>query len=437
VSRVDRFITVVRGRWLAIVAVVAVAVGLAAGFTALQTPTYESTSTARLAPSAGDPTTGRDLDSIEYEDRLANTYRQILENRETRDWLAARLGVAAADAPAVTVALPANSQLIKVTAADPDAARAREAADLLTGRLADEIAASETVQVVEAARVSDTPTSPDWVLNLAVAGLAGLLAGIALAFALERRDRTLRDADAIEAVAGVPVLAEIPAGPGLDQTIVNSGSAQEEAFRGLPMLIAAGEGERPLRTILCTGLDEGPGTAAVVANLAVAFSRAGQSVVAVDADLRAPRLHGIFKVPNDDGLSEVLTADLDLDEAVKRSRYGVSVLTAGAVGWYEPASAATPRSQAVLESLTERFDIVIVNVHSILGSADVRILAPGASGVVMVVPRDAPREKLLRRATRDLTLLGARLMGLVLTDEGRAGSLSGRLRSAARRPAAR
>ena len=80
---------------------------------------------------------------------------------------------------------------------------------------------------------------------------------------------------------------------------------------------------------------------------------------------------------------------------------------------------------------------MILNVHSILRSADVRILAPAASGVVLIVPRDAPREKLLRRATRDLTLLGARLIGLVLTDEGRSGYLSGRFRSGSRRPVAR
>jgi polysaccharide biosynthesis transport protein len=419
-----------------VVGTVVVALALAAGFTILATPIYESTSTARLVTRPSDLTTGIGVDSLEYEDRLANTYKQILENRETRDWLAGRLGVDPSDAPGVSVALPANTQLIKVTASDADADRAREASDAVTTRLAEEIATPETVQVVETARAPGSPSSPSWPLNLGLAGLAGLVAGVALAFALERRDRTLRDADAIEAVAGVPVLAEIPAGPGLERAIVNSGSAQEEAFRGLPTLLAAGEAERPLRTVLCTGLEEGPGTAAVVANLAVAYARAGRSVVAVDADLRQPRLHGIFKVPNDLGLSEVLMADLDLDEAVKRSRVGVSVLTAGAVAWYEPASAATPRIREVLESLTDHYDVVIVNVHSILRSADARILAPAASGVVLNVPRDAPREKLLRRATRDLTLLGARLIGLVLTD-GRSGYLSGRFRSASRRPVAR
>ena len=409
-GRLDRLITALRSRWLVVGGAPATALAVAGVLTALQTPAYEATSTARLVTRASDLTTGIGVDAIAYEDRLANTYRQILETRRIRDWLAGRLGVSSA--PSIEVELPANSQLVRITARDSDADRAAKAANLLAERLAGDIAVPGTVTLVESARTPGSPASPSWPLNLLIAALAGLVAGTALALALERRDPTLRGARAIEEASGIPVIGEIPPGTA-PSAIVNSGSPQEEAFRGLRVTIAADARLGQLRTILVTGLERGPMTSMVVANLATAFADAGRCVVAIDADLREPALHGVFGLSNTTGLGQRLMDGKALGRSLRQS-HRVSVLTAGRSARAPGLLLSSPRMLEILSGLAEDHDLVLLSSHSLLAAADARILAAAVDGVVLVAPRGSAHEEALRRALHQLEMVGRSPIGMVL-----------------------
>jgi len=417
----DRLLVVLRRRWIVVAGVLAVALLVAAGVTALQTTKYEATSTVRMVTRASDLTTGIGVDAIQYEDRVANTYREILETRGTRDWLAARLGVGSA--PGVDVALPANSQLVKITASDTSARRAAQAANLLASRLATTIAVPGTVQLVEPARTPGSPATPSWPLNLGLAALAGLLGGAALALVLERRDTRLRRVSDIEDVARAPVIAEIPAGATGPPAIVNSGSPQEEAFRGLMTTIAATERDGPLQVILFTGLESGHAAVTVMANLAAGFARAGRKVVAVDADMREPALHAMFRLTNSAGLSQVLRGTRAASSVIRETRHpGLDVLPAGRNALNPGEALSSLEMTELLNGLRVEYESVLLCAHSLLDVSDARVIASAVDGVVLIVHRHGAHEDALRRAVRELDLLDARLIGLVVVD----GPLAGR-----------
>ena len=150
-------------------------------------------------------------------------------------------------------------------------------------------------------------------MRAAALGFAvGLFAGIALAFLIgqfDTRVRTYRDASEI---LGLPVIGRLPRLPrsalakGGIVTLSEPGGAFAESVRmmrgNLSWSAVAGE----WKSLLITSARQGEGKSLTLCNLAVALALAGNKVVVVDADLRAPRVHRYFGLANVTGLTTVV-----------------------------------------------------------------------------------------------------------------------------------
>ena len=124
---------------------------------------------------------------------------------------------------------------------------------------------------------------------------------------VERFDRKLRKPEELEPLADVPLLGTIPyaAFPGGE-----SGPQTSEAFQTLRDSLTYFNINRDLTTLVVVSPLKGEGKTTVVANLAVAFARAGKRVVAVDCDMRHPQLATRLGIDNSPGLSQVLMGRL-------------------------------------------------------------------------------------------------------------------------------
>jgi Mrp family chromosome partitioning ATPase len=146
---------------------------------------------------------------------------------------------------------------------------------------------------------------------IVVALLLGGVAAAGLAFVAENLSGSFRTRAELEASVDSLVLAAIPRVSGASRhATFNGGSHAEEAFRRLRtnFLLQVRE---DVQTVLVTSADPGEGKTTVVANLGRSLAQSGRSVVLVDADLRAPRLHEFFGEPVAPGLGDVLTASPD------------------------------------------------------------------------------------------------------------------------------
>jgi succinoglycan biosynthesis transport protein ExoP len=412
----DAFVSAVwRRRWT-VVLTMAVALAVVGGLTALQTPRYETTATLRIStPPSADGIVR--ADDLEYADRLANTYRMIVGTRPIRQELERRLGPGSE--PDVSVSLPANSELFEVKAADADADRAAAAANAMADILIDRVARPQSVTVVEPAQAPARAASPNWVLNLTLGGIIGLLGGLALAVLLDRRDTSLRDIDRIEHITQTSVLAEIPS-PAAEIQLYNTGSTQEEAFRTLRSSLMAVERRRELGTVLFIGTRPGPQPAGVAANVATALAMAGKNIVVVDADLRDSRLHRAFKVGNGTGLGDVLQGAVEWEDVLRPAmQHRLNVVTAGPPPLSPGQLLASTELDQMLVNLRTRFETVVLTSAPFLTVADADLLVPSVDGVVLVLERGRAREEEAARAARRLGLLNATLLGVVVVDAPR------------------
>lgn len=291
---------------------------------------------------------------------------------------------------------------------------------------------STNLVVVDPARTSAKPVRPSYPLNLGLGLGVGLLGGIALAFAREVMDSTIRTPEQVEAVAGLPAIGIVPdlaAGhgwraplrmpkpPDLHCSLLDSPSSQfAESYRALRTALLFSNGEVPPRVILVTSALPQEGKTTVSLNAAIALACQRAKVLLIDADLRQPELHGRLGVAADPGLGELLTENNDTP-AEPFPYPKLPNLCFLPAGYRRPSPAealGSARMRELVRSYRERFDFVIIDTPPVLAVTDAVVLSRTADCVLLVVMSAQTTEQSLLRA-RDLLLrVNARMAGVLV-----------------------
>lgn len=281
------------------------------------------------------------------------------------------------------------------------------------------------------------------------AGVLGLLVGVGIVLLLERIDTKIRSKRAAEQHFSLPVLAEIPRLSWRDSRRVTVTAAEEprsalaDSFRlleaGVSRLALNGDrraepetaagappvgndapAKRPAgpRTILVTSAGPGEGKTLVVANLAATYAELGKKVLVLSCDFRRPRIHRLFGVPNDRGLSEALEAGngrpILRGHVRSTSLNNVRVVPSGA----PPESAGellTSRNMrhALVEARRDA-DIVLLDTPPILATSDASHLFPDVDTVLLVARAGKTTAEVAERSSELLRRMRAPVVGIAL-----------------------
>jgi len=279
---------------------------------------------------------------------------------------------------------------------------------------------SANVRMVDPARVLETPTRPKPLMNLGVGLLVALIGGTLLAFGLEALDTRIHTAEDARRSSGVPTVSVLPiAGEDGRATLsaslvsllggarkdVGDGPAmflrdqpeseQSEAIRGIHTVITLAHPEHPPRILLVASSLPGEGKTTVAVNLAMALAQQGTTCL-LDADLRRASVAKVFHLGEAAGLSEYLEQHVTLESVLVAAPKvpGLTVITTGKTVADPGKTLNTERARALLRTLGELFDFVVVDSPPILSYVDGRALAPFVDGLVFVgragmVTRDA------------------------------------------------
>jgi capsular polysaccharide biosynthesis protein len=158
---------------------------------------------------------------IEYNELLLNqklvsTYGELIKTRIVSEKVISNLGLDLSYdtfRSKVNVSLVKDTEIIGITVTDTDPVLAAEIANETASVFMDtvqEIMKVENVQVIDRAEPSYTPVSPRPILNLAIAGILGLMLGVFLAFLIEMLDNTIKTPEDVEKYLGLPVIGSIP-----------------------------------------------------------------------------------------------------------------------------------------------------------------------------------------------------------------------------------
>ena len=158
----------------------------------------------------------------------------------------------------------------------------------------------------------------------------------------------------------------------------------------------------------------GEGRSYVAANLAVVFSQLGQRTILIDADLRKPRQHRIFDVPDRVGLSSVLSGRADRSAVVPLPQFGtLSLLPAGACPPNPQELLLRPVLTTLLDELRDEFDVVLFDTPPASLYADAQSLAFRAGSAIVLARKGHTGIAATASTIRVLSDTGTNVVGTV------------------------
>ena len=408
-----------RRKWIVIGVFLAFAV-TAGVVSKVLTKVYETSSTLLVSATS----TGQTFDRVQASQALARSFDTILQSPNIAQLVANDL----ADGTSKDYILShtsfepiAQTQLIKVTAEDEKAGHARKLADSYAtvfvnyARLHLVRPTDATISIADTAPYPTEAARPKPLLYTLVAGILGLVLGIALAFVRDRFDKRIRTAAEVEARFELPVLARVPRRGRGDTSI----AAFNESYRIMRTNLQFAAGAEQLNSLAITSGSEGEGKTTTVIQLAIASAEVGLRVVILEADLRRPalqhRLLPAVQEPLRPGFSNYLVEGTPLNEVIHSTgRPNLSLIPSGPVPPSPAGLLESRRARGIIAEILQDYDLVLIDCPPLNVAADASIVAGFVSGVIMVIDLHAAEEDTVQDAIRRLQAVHAPLVGLLL-----------------------
>ena len=277
---------------------------------------------------------------------------------------------------------------------------------------------ANNVQVMDDAEVPGGPYTPNHGRDWLMAIVLGLALGVGLAYSVEYLDDTVKLPDDVTRRLKLPLLGLVPAVAGGKLPVLTSPVPHDfgEAFRSLRTSLVFTNGSPGNRTIAVTSTQPLEGKTTTACNLAIALALGGARVMLIDADMRRPGLHRTMELPNEVGLSHILTGQARVREAVQRtSESNLFVMSAGHVPPNPSELLHSERMKQLIANLEAGpFDWIIMDTPPVLAVTDAVILAPYMSGLVFVIGAEMTRRAHAERAIQTIQGGKPNIIGAVL-----------------------
>ena len=286
---------------------------------------------------------------------------------------------------------------------------------------------SSNVRIVDAAEVPKLALAENVRKNLRYGALGAFFLGLCVAFCLEYFDSHVKTPEQIKTELGLPFLGLVPlvnAREVVGSPLVQADTASVragippgfgEAFRKLRTNVRLSIPDERTQPLLITSAGMGEGKTVVASNLATTLALSSQRVLLIDADLRRPRLHRVFELPQEPGLSNLLVGEVVASQVIQKTNVpGLLVLTSGTVPPNPSELLESKRFKDFLTQLGQHFDWVLIDSPPVLPVTDAMVLSQIVAGVVLVVSADATPLQAARQAVDQLDVARARILGAVL-----------------------
>lgn len=174
--------------------------------------------------------------------------------------------------------------------------------------------------------------------------------------------------------------------------------------------------EGSIKSILITGIAHGSGSSTTAANFAITLARdCSLNVLLVDANLRSPSLHEVFKIEYNQGLSQLLTEKEEETSFFKKVGHGnLYVLPCGKNSSMPMNLFESNRFEKTLKNMRKKFDYVIFDAPPLNGYLDSIVMCRKMDGVILVLESGNTRREVAIKAKQELEEAGAKVLGVVL-----------------------
>ncbi len=281
---------------------------------------------------------------------------------------------------------------------------------------------SNNISIIDKAGIPYKKFKPNFKTNIAFGLLLGLLLGMAAAFLREFMDDSVKNPDELEKLTGLPVLGMLPSQSSLSpssvalQTYNEPKSPLAEAIRSLRTSLRFSTREGAPKSTFITSSAAGEGKSTVSINLATAYAQSGNKILLIDADLRNPSLHKLFKLENYTGLTNYLAGGGSSSDIYRPTMIkNLDVITSGPIPPDPVELLSGNRMGTLLSNASADFDYIIVDGPPVLGLADALVISGLCDATILTIEAGKTRKVTLMKSLKRLERAHSNLVGLLFT----------------------
>lgn len=275
---------------------------------------------------------------------------------------------------------------------------------------------TNNLTIVDRAEVAEKPSWPKLPISIGAALAVAILLSVAFVIGREQLLDVVRTPQDVTDRMHQTLLGAIPAADDPHQAVLDVKSPINEALSSMRASLALATPNGIPRSLMFTSTQAGEGKSNTCYGLARSLARLGKRVIVIDMDLRRPNAHRMFGVENKNGVTNVLTNQISLANAIRPTDLeGLWLLPAGDVPPNPSDLIDDPRALELIDTLSERYDIVLVDSAPVLGLADAILLASHVEAVAFIVEAGRNSIRGAQHAVARVTEAGGTVLGVVLT----------------------
>ncbi len=283
------------------------------------------------------------------------------------------------------------------------------------------------INTIDTAKVYNTPVSPNMKKNAMLGALIGAVLTMAVIIAINFFDNTVKDTDSLSETYNKPIIGEIQQ---FNQEKKKKGDRSDnhvkltdkdvpfavvESYKAIRTNVnfALSTFEKKVFTVSSTSPAEGKSTTS--ANIAIALAQGGSKTLLIDADLRKSVQHRVFGLKNSKGLSSAISKMADIEQCISKNvMENLDVMPAGPIPPNPSELLASESMTEILEKLSERYDMVIIDTPPVNVVTDSMELAKNVSGTIMVVRYGDTTTDDVDEAMKKIEFFKMNLLGFIL-----------------------
>lgn len=273
------------------------------------------------------------------------------------------------------------------------------------------------ISLVDEARAPAEPFHPRPLVNALVGLLAGLAAGVGMAFVLQILFDTIGEPRDVRNKLHLPVLGSIPAqedGRAPMEALADRKSELSEAYHSVRTALRFSQPDGMPHSLLITSTRPAEGKSTSAYAVALTIAKLGGKVLLIDADLRKPTFASSRK--DGHGLGHLLGSEDPLLPLVEKTRTdNLHLLPVGSFAGSAAEMLSSNRLPLLVTEARQSFDTVVIDAPPVLGLADAPLLASVVDATILVVESKGSRTTEVQEMVRRLTDAGAKLVGVILT----------------------
>jgi capsular exopolysaccharide synthesis family protein len=286
-----------------------------------------------------------------------------------------------------------------------------------------------TVSLLDRALVPTREIRRKKIVNLMLGFIMGLVISIGVAFVIEYFDTSIKSIEDVEKSLKIPLLASIPSmrsnGTKGDISELQSKlithhmprSHISESYRSMRTNLQFASVDGEIKTVVVTSAAPREGKTLTASNLAIAQAQAGRKTLLIDTDLRRPMIHKLFNMKRENGLSKVLTGEIKLDDAVKKTDIqNLFVITSGPIPPNPSELLASEKMKSVMKELKKGFDKIVMDSPPLIAVTDPVVIGKEVDGMVFVVRSGRTTREIAEKSKENAEYAKINLLGCVLND---------------------